>query len=59
VVLQGAGEVVAGELTAFSNPTITGYKRLNANPLAPNRKSSPALGESRGAAALAIDDEWI
>jgi glutamine synthetase len=23
--------------TAFSNPTITGYKRLNANPLAPNR----------------------
>ena len=22
---------------AFSNPTITGYKRLNANPLAPNR----------------------
>ena len=24
-------------LTAFSNPTINGYKRLNANPLAPNR----------------------
>jgi glutamine synthetase len=23
--------------TAFSNPTINGYKRLNANPLAPNR----------------------
>ncbi len=23
--------------TAFSNPTMTGYKRLNANPLAPNR----------------------
>jgi len=23
--------------TAFSNPTLTGYKRLNANPLAPNR----------------------
>ena len=23
--------------TAFSNPTIAGYKRLNANPLAPNR----------------------
>jgi glutamine synthetase len=23
--------------TAFSNPTVTGYKRLNANPLAPNR----------------------
>jgi glutamine synthetase len=23
--------------TAFSNPTITGYKRLNSNPLAPNR----------------------
>jgi glutamine synthetase len=23
--------------TAFSNPTITGYKRLNTNPLAPNR----------------------
>ena len=24
-------------LSAFSNPTINGYKRLNANPLAPNR----------------------
>ncbi len=24
-------------LTAFSNPTVNGYKRLNANPLAPNR----------------------
>ena len=23
--------------TAFSNPTMTGYKRLNVNPLAPNR----------------------
>src|SRR5207237_8696737 len=27
----------AAATTAFSNPTITGYKRLNANPLAPNR----------------------
>jgi len=27
----------AGATTAFSNPTITGYKRLNTNPLAPNR----------------------
>lgn len=27
----------AAAATAFSNPTINGYKRLNANPLAPNR----------------------
>ena len=27
----------ASATTAFSNPTITGYKRLNTNPLAPNR----------------------
>jgi glutamine synthetase len=27
----------AAATTAFSNPTVNGYKRLNANPLAPNR----------------------
>jgi glutamine synthetase len=44
VLMSDTGRYFVGGLleharatTAFSNPTINGYKRLNANPLAPNR----------------------